>query len=359
MIIVVYNSPTPYRTIIFDKLNSLYKGNFAVIYSNASETNRHWVNNITGHVHFYLNSRKFTNRYGYDISISSGIIRKLYKLKAQYIIGFGFNPVIIKSFLYAKLFRRKFILLTDVWAGSDYNLNIFQNLTRKLLYKYSDAVICISEKGVNYAQYNQTMFEKIFISPLPIDSRFCCCSKSKQYDVLYVSQFIDIKLPLFFANVIRKLNNEMKGLKVLIVGSGKHEKELLNILKKSNIDYEFKGYLQPENLPVIYSTSKILLFPTLRDAWGMVAAESLSCGTPVITTKHAGIAHEIIKNGVNGYILEIDEDLWVSTLKNILLNDKLYDIISNNCVSSVSDLNSENSVKGFVNAIEYIKKQDS
>ena len=43
--------------------------------------------------------------------------------------------------------------------------------------------------------------------------------------------------------------------------------------------------------------------PSLIEPFGMVAAEALSVGCPVITAGHCGAA-DYIKNGVNGYLYE-------------------------------------------------------
>jgi glycosyltransferase involved in cell wall biosynthesis len=44
------------------------------------------------------------------------------------------------------------------------------------------------------------------------------------------------------------------------------------------------GYVSDEDLPAIYSLSKIFLFPSLREGFGIPILEAMACGVPVITS---------------------------------------------------------------------------
>jgi glycosyltransferase involved in cell wall biosynthesis len=67
----------------------------------------------------------------------------------------------------------------------------------------------------------------------------------------------------------------------------------------------FLGRLPQAELPGLYAGSDVLLLPSRQDAWGQPVLEALACGTPAITSEYAG-AHEIIENGINGFVLERD-----------------------------------------------------
>jgi len=53
----------------------------------------------------------------------------------------------------------------------------------------------------------------------------------------------------------------------------------------------------------IYAAADALLLPTPYDAFAMVVLEAMACGLPVIVSREAG-ASELIRNGVNGLLLE-------------------------------------------------------
>jgi glycosyltransferase involved in cell wall biosynthesis len=53
-----------------------------------------------------------------------------------------------------------------------------------------------------------------------------------------------------------------------------------------------------------FQTSDIFVFPSIEDGFGIVVAEALACGLPVITTKNTG-ASDLIEPGRNGEIVPI------------------------------------------------------
>ncbi len=49
------------------------------------------------------------------------------------------------------------------------------------------------------------------------------------------------------------------------------------------------GWRLRSDLPEIYRSHDVLLFPTLGDSFGFVALEAMACGLPVVTTTNAGV----------------------------------------------------------------------
>lgn len=85
--------------------------------------------------------------------------------------------------------------------------------------------------------------------------------------------------------------------KLKIVGSGSEREKIKSLIKSSNIEMipEIKD---GDELRKIISDAAGVIFPQLED-FGLVAAESLACGTPVIAYG-AGGALEIIEEGLTG-----------------------------------------------------------
>ena len=57
-----------------------------------------------------------------------------------------------------------------------------------------------------------------------------------------------------------------------------------------------------------YAAADIFVFPTMYEPFGNVHLEALASGLPVITTKNSG-ASEIIKDGVQGFVVREPEDI--------------------------------------------------
>ena len=66
------------------------------------------------------------------------------------------------------------------------------------------------------------------------------------------------------------------------------------------------------------------MLPTREDVWGLVVNEAMACGLPVIATNMCGAGLELISNGVNGFIVQAnDENELAKTLEIMLQSDVL------------------------------------
>lgn len=89
-----------------------------------------------------------------------------------------------------------------------------------------------------------------------------------------------------------------KDIFFLCIGGRKDKQQL----DKGNIKYI--EYTDEDSLVAqYYSSADLLLYPSLADSFGLVVAESLACGTPVVTFKTGGIP-EIVLHKKNGYLAE-------------------------------------------------------
>jgi len=54
----------------------------------------------------------------------------------------------------------------------------------------------------------------------------------------------------------------------------------------------------------IYQEADILLFPTVREGFGLAAAEAMACGLPVVATDCSSLP-ELIVHGKGGYLCQL------------------------------------------------------
>jgi glycosyltransferase involved in cell wall biosynthesis len=75
-----------------------------------------------------------------------------------------------------------------------------------------------------------------------------------------------------------------------------------SLLRSAPAGLEIMGSVPQFKLFEAFERADILVFPTLADGFGMVVAEALSRGLPVITTDRAG-ASDLIEHAQNGLIV--------------------------------------------------------
>ena len=354
-IAMITNIPSPYREETHILLHEKLKNNYSVYYCAKDEPNRMWKigNNDYNKTFLKKSILKFKKK---TIYLNLDIIKELNNYNPDVIITAGFNPTMLLSFLWAKFRNKKHIAFTDGTVDSEKSLGKIHRWVRKFVFRYTDGFIGASKKSLElYATY-EIRKEKMFLSPLCINNELYKQTKGiqKKYDIIYSAQFIDRKMPFFFINVVKLISDSIP-CKVILIGSGELKEKMLKRLEELNIDYSYPGYIQQEQLPLIYGSAKILLFPTKFDAWGIIANEACAAGIPVITCENAGAANELIINDYNGYVLPLDEKIWAQHVIKVLSDVSLYKKLSDNAVISVRKFNYENAIAGVLNAIDFVK----
>ncbi|MBI2760369.1 MAG: glycosyltransferase [Chloroflexi bacterium] len=64
----------------------------------------------------------------------------------------------------------------------------------------------------------------------------------------------------------------------------------------------FAGSVQPDELPVYYSAADVCAVPSFYESFGLVALESMACGTPVVASRVGGLP-ATVRDGENGYLI--------------------------------------------------------
>ena len=107
------------------------------------------------------------------------------------------------------------------------------------------------------------------------------------------------------------------------------------------------------DLAAKYASSKILLFPTREDTWGIVANEACAAGIPVITCSNAGAAEDLVIHGYNGFILDLDAKTWCEHALQLLNDNTEWNTFSRNALEKVREYNYDAAAEGIIKAIEY------
>jgi D-inositol-3-phosphate glycosyltransferase len=137
-----------------------------------------------------------------------------------------------------------------------------------------------------------------------------------------------------------------RNLKLLVIGGDEDsqpEVERLQRLSRSlhiQDSVTFAGIVEQKELPLYYSAADVCVIPSYYESFGLVALESLACGTPIVATRVGGI-ESVVRQGQNGYMVEDNAPLRLADRVAALLSQK------------GSGMNSADSIRASVNGFSW------
>jgi D-inositol-3-phosphate glycosyltransferase len=121
-------------------------------------------------------------------------------------------------------------------------------------------------------------------------------------------------------------------VRVMIVGGQPetvHESREINRLQHLavrlgiNERVTFAGAISHERLALFYAAADCTVMPSSYESFGLVAVESLACGTPVVATRVGGLT-SIVRDGETGFLVPWrDPAMFAERLRTLLANASL------------------------------------
>ncbi len=136
---------------------------------------------------------------------------------------------------------------------------------------------------------------------------------------LAVGQFIPRK---GFDVLLKAADKLREKVSICFVG-GEPTEEYLKIKEELNLDnIFFEGFKLKSQLREYYLAADMFVLPTREDIWGLVINEAMAYALPVITTNNCAAGNELIEESVNGYLVDVEDDINLAKRIDELAKDK-------------------------------------
>ena len=146
---------------------------------------------------------------------------------------------------------------------------------------------------------------KMRLAPYGVDLRAFHPSAPKpenQFEILFVGAISVRKGVQYLYEAFGQL--EHKNKRLILVGSLSAEAEPLVDKMRRDMRVRVMGHVPQGQLKDIMSASHVLVLPSVEDGFGLVMAQAMACGCPVIASENTG-AYDLFTDSLEGFIVPI------------------------------------------------------
>ncbi|MEO0314786.1 MAG: hypothetical protein RI928_1242 [Pseudomonadota bacterium] len=352
---IVVNEPPPYRIPVFNLIARNPEIRLQVIFCCRREPNRLWDLPPVAFDQVFLRERIRTV-HGRYIHNNPDVLIALSRFRPDVVLGNGFNPTHLYAFAWTRLIRRAYIAMTDGTLQSEQSLSALHVRLRRYVYQRAGAFVAASQGGLALYRSYQVPAARCFRSCLAVDNAQFNphgVVDEKKWDFIFSGRLEAGKRPEFAMEVALQCARRLgRQLTLLYVGSGSQEAALRT--RASALGHElmvhFQGFARQSELPQLYLSAKMFLFPTQADVWGVVANEACAAGLPVIVSPHAGVANELVVDGQNGYVRPLDVPAWTTCALELLDDSNRLRAMGERSLLLVQPYCFESAAQGIVDA---------
>lgn len=196
--------------------------------------------------------------------------------------------------LYIRLFTKAFIRVErKSLRSADAVVALSRSMVSEIRsYEEHPIDIEVVGNGIDLSIFKDTNIEKVDAEP------------RKKFDLVFVGRLVYRKGITDLMECTKKLCAIVPQARILIVGNGPLENKLRRYVRSNNLTENvlMLGKLPNGMLPAYLRTSKVFVLPSHYEPFGIVTAEAMACGLPVVGTAEGGTL-DLVRDGYNGILV--------------------------------------------------------
>lgn len=149
--------------------------------------------------------------------------------------------------------------------------------------------------------------------------------------LIHISNFRPVKRIGDVIDIFAEVNKKVKS-RLMFVGEGPELSKMICKVKELGLTDRVLFCGKQDDVAQIISLADVMLLPSEKESFGLVALEAMACGVPTIGSNAGGIP-ELITHGETGYLADIGDTQTMAEHAIRLLSDPgLYEAMSKACL---------------------------
>ncbi len=190
-------------------------------------------------------------------------------------------------------------------------------LKRSILRTASVAIVPGS-RSADYCAWLGLPRERIFVAPNSVDVSYFRSQAAALLParealraelgfsgavILFVGRMVErFKSVSILIRAYRQIAAESAGTKLVLIGEGPDRVSYKGLSRELGLNsVEFLNFMPHDELARYYAAADIFVLPSRSEPWGFVLNEAMEFGLPLICSRAAGAAPDLVDEGVNGF----------------------------------------------------------
>ncbi len=205
----------------------------------------------------------------------------------------------------------------------------FRRFSLEKVYRYIDFALYVGTNNKAYFSAHGLSNKQLIFAPHVIDNeRFSSNEEYYQSEALKWKHELHIpqnKPCILFAGKLESKKNplflvqaaiEFPEIHFIIVGNG-HLERIIKHQAKGLHNMTLLPFQNQSKMPVVYRLADIFVLPSKgsRETWGLAINEAMASGRMIIASNKCGGAIDLIKEGINGFVINPEKEEFFKVLR--------------------------------------------
>lgn len=275
-------------------------------------------------------NRDQVTRWRYFTRLIAACIRS----KAKHIFLCGFQiPQVFFASIVLRLLGRYVVIMQDS-KFDDKKRTMSKEWMKALLYRPYNAALVGSPRSKSYLEFLGLPKSRVFLGYDTVSmDRIARLAGSEPAPAgvahalrhfTVIARFVPEKNIALAIDAYAAYRRSHRGMprELHLCGSGALEASLKEQVKRLGLQgVHFRGYLQEEAIAKTLAASLALILPSVEEPFGLVVNEAIALGVPVIVSENCGARDLLVRQSVNGYLIEPDNIEGLAHLMGLLDRD--------------------------------------
>ncbi len=137
--------------------------------------------------------------------------------------------------------------------------------------------------------------------------------------LMHISNFRPVKRVSDVLDIFRRVNSRIPS-KLIFIGEGPEMAKTISTVKELGLERNVIFLGKQDEVAELISVADLMLLPSEKESFGLVALEAMACGVPTIGTRTGGIP-ELVVHAETGYLAAVGDTAAMAEYALQLLTD--------------------------------------